>query len=64
MIGIQISLILIARRAYIFVRCPLTYTLNRKLQRKGEENCKTVTSDNVEHEWSLHLKCEIKQPPL
>ena len=39
--------------------------INRKqLQRKGEENCKTVTCDNVEHEWSLHLKCEIKQPPL
>ena len=35
---------------------PLTYTLKRKkLQRKREQICKTVTSDNVENEWNLHL---------
>ena len=52
--GIQVSYIPFARRAYI----PLTYTLKRKkLQRKREELCKTVTSDiDCENEWILHLK--------
>ena len=50
--GIQVSYIPFARRDYI----PLTYTLKRKkLQRKHEELCKTVTSDIVENEWILHL---------
>ena len=35
---------------------PITYTLKRKkLKRKRERICKTVTPDNVENEWILHL---------
>ena len=42
--------------AYFFVRGPLIYTIRRKkLQRKLEEICKNVTSDNVKNEWILHL---------
>ena len=33
-----------------------TYTLKRKkLQRTCEKICETVTSDNVDNNWSLHL---------
>ena len=35
---------------------PLAYTLKlKKLQRKPEENCKTVTSNSVEIKWILHI---------
>ena len=54
--GIKISYILIAKRADIFVRGPLTYAVKRKqLQRKLENVCKTVTSNNVENKKILHL---------
>ena len=54
--GIQILFILFARRAYIFVRGPLIYTLNcKKVQRKRDNIHKTATSDNVGNEWILHL---------
>ena len=54
--GILISYFLFATRAYIFVSGSLTYTLKHKrLQRKREEICKTVTSDNNENKWLLHI---------
>ena len=38
----------------------LTYTLKHdKLEHKREEICKTVTSDNVENEWILHLNVRL-----